>query len=394
MAGIITTNKIKVADLIKLIPEDSFASLAQCTTVDYKVHKLFGRSMFYLLLYGLVSETRVGQRSLADIYNSAKFKVFAQLDESGVTAHNSLSDRLATMPVSFFQQVYQQIYSLFSQHYDQGQAEGYAITRVDSTMVCEQAQKLEQGMSVGRKKDGKKQVKYTLALQDLFPSSVELFTQQAELSEDKTIAKLILNQVKVKDNVVVFDRGVQMRQTYCQMDEKQLWFITRLKNNSRYQAGTRFSTVTGQRVGNVSILSDELCWLYSEEKPVETPFRLIKAVNDRNKPIWLLTNRFNVSAKAIVKLYRRRWDIEVFFRFLKQELNLSHLLAVNLNGIKIILYMTLILAMMLLVYKKLNEVGFKTAKRRFAMELDELIIALLIELAGGKPEIVFKNIRV
>lgn len=394
MATLLVTNKIKVADLIKLIPEDSFASLAQHTQVDYKVHKLFGRSMFYLLLYGLASESRLGQRSLADHYNSTKFKAFAKLDESEVTAHNSLSDRLARMPVSFFEQVYQLIYQLFSQHYDQVQAEGYSITRVDSTMVCQQAQKLEQGMCVGRKKDGKKQVKYTLALQDMFPSSVTLFTQQAELSEDKTIPKLIIDQVQAKDNVVVFDRGVQQRQSYCQIDDKQLWFITRLKDNARYQAGTRFSTVNGQRVGNISIVSDQLCELYAEEKLVTTPFRLIQAVNDHNKPIWLLTNRFDVSAKAIVKLYRRRWDIEVFFRFLKQELNLSHLLAVNLNGIKIILYMTLILAMMLLVYKKLNELGFKTAKRRFSMELDELIIALLIELAGGRPEVVFKNMRI
>jgi hypothetical protein len=265
-----------VTDLLKLIPEDSFACLAQNTQVDYKAHKLFGRSMFYLLLYGLISDTRVGQRSLADFFNSNKFKAFARLDGSLTTSHNSLSDRLATMPVSFFEQVYQLIYRLFSHHYDQQQAEGYSITRVDSTMVCEQAQKLEQGMSVGRKKDGKKQVKYTMALQDMFPSSVELFTRQAELNEDKTIAKLILDQVQAKDNVVVFDRGVQKRQSYCQMDDKQLWFITRLKDKARYQAGTRFSTVSGQRVGNISIVSDQLCWLYAQEKLVTTPFRLIQ----------------------------------------------------------------------------------------------------------------------
>lgn len=394
MTGILSTNKVKVEELIRLIPEDNFATLAQNTQVDYKVHKLYGRSMFYLLLYGLICESRLGQRSLADHYNSAKFKAFATLDNSETTAHNSLSDRLATMPVSFFEQVYKQMYHLFTQYYNQQQAENYAITRVDSTMVCEQAQKLEQGMCVGRKKNGKKQVKYTLALQDMFPSSVAVFTQQAELSEDKTIPRLIMDQVQAKDNVVVFDRGVQQRQSYCQIDDKQLWFITRLKDNARYQAGTRFSTVSGQRVGNISIVSDQLCWLYAEEKLVTTPFRLIQTVNDHNKPIWLLTNRFDVSAKAIVKLYRRRWDIEVFFRFLKQELNLTHLLAVKLNGIKIILYMTLILAMMLLVYKKVNELGYKTAKRRFTMELDELIIALLIELAGGKPQAVFKNMRI
>lgn len=392
MAGIITNNKISVKALLNYIPEDSFASLAENTKVDYKAHKLYGRSMFYLLLYGILKDDRVSQRSLADYYNSAKFKAFAKLDADETISHSSLCDRLATMPVSFFEQAYQQIYQLFCHHFSEKEAKAYSITRVDSTMVCQQAQKLEAGMNVGRKKDGKKQVKYTIALKDLFPSSVELFTQQSELNEDKTIARLVVDKVEAKDNVVVFDRGVQQRKSYCQMDEKQLWFITRLKMNTRYQASTAFSTVTGQRIGNVRILSDELCWLYAK-KQVDVPFRIIKAVNDKGKTILLLTNRFDVSAKAIVRLYRKRWDIETFFRFLKQELNLSHLLSVNLNGIKIMLYMTLIAAMILLVYKKLNDLGYKTAKRRFAIELDELITALLIVVAGGKPEIVFANVK-
>ncbi|WP_266203304.1 IS4 family transposase [Pontibacter kalidii] len=393
MAAIISSTKVSVESLLQYIPEESFSALAHQTRVDYKVHKLYGRSMFYLLLYGLISDERIGQRSLADYFNTAKFRAFAKLDASSQISHSSLSDRLATMPVSFFEQAYQQVYHLFSRHYGEQQAAGHSITRVDSTMVCEQANKLEAGMRVGRKKDGKKQIKYTLALQDLFPSSVELFSKQSELSEDKTIARLILGQVAAEDNVVVFDRGVQQRRSFCRIDAKQLWFITRLKKNARCQTGTCFSTAAGERVGNVRILSDELCWLYSHGKQVEVPFRLIKAVTDKGKVIPLLTNRFDVSAKAIARLYRRRWDIEVFFRFLKQELNLSHLLTVSLNGIKIILYMTLILAMMLLVYRKVNELGYKTAKRRFAMELDERITALLIVIAGGKPEIVFANMK-
>ena len=63
---------------------------------------------------------------------------------------------------------------------------------------------------------------------------------------------------------------------------------------------------------------------------------------------------------------------EVFFRFLKQELNFSHLMSVNKNGIKIILYMTLIASMMILIYKRINEFGYKTAKRRFSIELDDI----------------------
>ena len=45
--------------------------------------------------------------------------------------------------------------------------------------------------------------------------------------------------------------------------------------------------------------------------------------------ILVLTNDFELSAKDIADYYKKRWDIEVFFRFLKQELNLSHLVSLD-----------------------------------------------------------------
>jgi hypothetical protein len=56
-------------------------------------------------------------------------------------------------------------------------------------------------------------------------------------------------------------------------------------------------------------------------------------------------------------------------RFLKQELNVSHLVSLNKNGLQVMLYMTLITSMLVLIYKKGNKQGYKTSKRRFAMEV-------------------------
>ncbi len=92
----------------------------------------------------------------------------------------------------------------------------------------------------------------------------------------------------------------------------------------------------------------------------------------------------------IIDIYAKRWDIEVFFRFIKQELNFSHFLSTNKNGIKIVLYVTLILAILILVYKKLNNIGYKTAVRRFRIELDEIIMKMTIIFAGGDPSLVFR----
>ncbi|MGD1893630.1 MAG: hypothetical protein ACFB15_23930, partial [Cyclobacteriaceae bacterium] len=77
--------------------------------------------------------------------------------------------------------------------------------------------------------------------------------------------------------------------------------------------------------------------------------------------------------------------------FLKQELNMSHLISLNKNGIQVMLYMILIVAMMVLIYKKANRLGYKTAKRRLAVEVRNLAIAMIVVRCGGNPNLMFKT---
>lgn len=55
------------------------------------------------------------------------------------------------------------------------------------------------------------------------------------------------------------------------------------------------------------------------------------------------------------------------------------------------LYMTLIAAMLVLIYKHANNIGYKTAKRRFAMEIRDLAIAIIVVQCGGDPNLFFKT---
>ncbi|MFH1120057.1 MAG: IS4/IS5 family transposase, partial [Bacteroidota bacterium] len=68
----------------------------------------------------------------------------------------------------------------------------------------------------------------------------------------------------------------------------------------------------------------------------------------------------------------------------------SHFISVNENGIMILLYMTLILSMLILIYKKINGLGYKTAKRRFMIEMRDNIAIIMIEYSGGDPSLVFR----
>ena len=120
--------------------------------------------------------------------------------------------------------------------------------------------------------------------------------------------------------------------------------------------------------------------------------RLIKARRKKgDEPIYFLTNITDMAASKITEIYRRRWDIEVFFRFIKQELNFSTLLTYNENGIKVMMYMILITAMMILIYKKVNKIeGYKIAKLTFIDELQIEITKEIVIACGGDTEIMKK----
>ena len=136
-------DKVGVKQLLGLIPDEELSKLANQTKVDHYTKVLYGKSMFYLLLYGLASCEKTSLRGLEDVFNSRRFKFLFNLDPAQGTRFNSISSRLATMDISFFEQAYGLVYSLFRDHFSKQEALQYNILREDSTMVAETANKLE-----------------------------------------------------------------------------------------------------------------------------------------------------------------------------------------------------------------------------------------------------------
>lgn len=176
------------------------------------------------------------------------------------------------------------------------------------------------------------------------------------------------------------------------MSEQKVEFVSRLKEGVRKDVVRVIEEGNGRRIGSLFLVMDEEIRLYRDagKRKTNEIFRLITAQNEEGETFLFLTNIFDLEPELITLFYRKRWDIEVFFRFIKQELNFSHFMSTNENGIKIILYMTLILSMLILIYKRINQIGYKTAKRRFAIELDELIMAIVLQYCGGDPNQVFR----
>jgi len=272
--------------------------------------------------------------------------------------------------------------------------------------VADTCTKLKEGID---QKSGKKLVKFSFSFDGILPSGVEVFTGQKYSSEETALPEAIMKHIKKDghhENIYVVDRGLQSTRVMNDFENQSVKFIIRSKENRKFEEIESFLDESKALESNGwKVLKDSKVKLFTgkpiqnkrgnlhyREEKVDTCFRLVVIKNEKeNKEFWFLTNEFELSAKEIADYYRKRWDIEVFFRFLKQELNLSHLVSLNKNGIEVMIYMTMIASMLLLIYKKANDLGYKTAKRRIAMELRDMITAILIIFAGGDPDKVFKT---
>ncbi len=105
-----------------------------------------------------------------------------------------------------------------------------------------------------------------------------------------------------------------------------------------------------------------------------------------NEEIYFLTNIQDLKAYEITEIYKKRWEIEVFFKFIKQHLHFKHFLNYSENGIKVTMYMTMIVAILILIYKKINEIkSYKIAKYEFTEELNMEIIKEIVVICDGDP---------
>lgn len=190
--------------------------------------------------------------------------------------------------------------------------------------------------------------------------------------------------------------------SFEKISKEEAVFLCRIKTNRRVNViEDLIKEDTEKDLQTLDLISDQIVQLYDNKNNSFSPTlyrrvvckrkELLDTTPYKNKgkrkklenEIHFLTNHFELSAKEVAALYRKRWDIEVFFRFLKQELHFKHFLSLSENGLQVVLYMTLIAAMLVMIYKRGNDIGFTTAKRRLMMEMESLIIAMAIVFTGG-----------
>ena len=341
---------MKVQELINFIPKEDLEVFASETKVDYQVKKLNGSTMFQLLLFSLLHHQKASLRIMEKLYSSMRFRMLSGIGED-TTRYNSIRDRVATMNPDFFEKIF---YSLFD-NFNKLFKEEDKLIRYDSTMISLSSNLLQWGMKSNNKQSNKSQIKYTIATKGSFPCYVKIFSEQKAFSEDIALSNTILENEVSKTGVIVFDRGIQSRKTYKKLTDENIVFVTRARTDIVYQLVKKLKIPKNLKSGELLVDCAMLINLKKDRNNwCDRQYRLIKAYKKNGNCIYFLTNDLSMEHVEICELYKKRWEIEVFFKFLKQHLNLKHLLTRNKNGIKVMVYMTLILSILLIAYKKIK----------------------------------------
>jgi hypothetical protein len=385
-------SSVSLKQLINCIPVEHLKELAEVTQVNHQVKKLTGEVMFKLLLMSVLSSEKISLRVMEDLYQSRRFRLLTNLDANNTTKHTSLSDRLRHIKADYFEKIFESTYQELSGKYQAETIEKQRILRYDSSCIAASAKLLKTGIINGQPdKKGVyqvKQVKMSIGFDGLLIRKVKMYNQQKYAGDDEVLRETILESKKEKDEVVVFDRGLKTRKVFAEIGEQGRYFVTRINPSKGYDVIEPIARVKGKQTDSLMLMRDEKVYLYHQDHVrFKVPFRLIQARSlQSKKPLFFVTNIWEMDAASITEIYKRRWDIEVFFRFLKQEMNLKHFSSYSENGIKVMLYVTLIAAMLILIYKKLNHLpSYKRAKKLFIEELDTELIREIVVLCGGNP---------
>jgi IS4 transposase len=154
----------------------------------------------------------------------------------------------------------------------------------------------------------------------------------------------------------VYDLGYYDYGWWAGLDEAGCRFVTRLKKN------TPFSVIKENRTPkNSNIVSDRIGHLprrlaNSRKNPLQVPVREIRVIIDTGKLLRIVTNDLDAPAEEIAGLYKQRWQIELFFRWIKQTLRIRHFIGVSENAVRIQIAIALIAFLILRMAQRAQKV--------------------------------------
>ncbi len=160
-----------------------------------------------------------------------------------------------------------------------------------------------------------------------------------------------------KGSIVALDRGYMDYRLFTRWTRQGLYFVSRLKKNADIQIVEKYEEPKGNNV-----LKDQKVRLqaFVAGRPDLEDLRMVTVwLEDKQEELVLLTNHFELAASTIAAIYKERWQIELFFKLLKQQLKIKTFVGTSANAVRIQIW-TALIAVLIIRYLQFRS-AFKWA---------------------------------
>jgi len=192
------------------------------------------------------------------------------------------------------------------------------------------------------------------------------------VTEGKTHDVIVGRTLKFpKGSIVVIDRGYNDYAWYNQLTEKGIFFVTRLKSNAKTRVVCRRPVLAEK-----GLTSDQTIEFTGVQTSKKCPIQLRRIGyrdTESGKHYVFLTNNFKLAAKTIADTYKARWQVELFFKWIKQNLKIKSFVGTSKNAVMTQIWVALC------VYLLLAYIKFQSKLNRSMQQILRLLQLNLFE---------------
>ena len=152
---------------------------------------------------------------------------------------------------------------------------------------------------------------------------------------------------KYLDSIIVMDRGYVDFTWLSELNKQKVFFVTRLKDKVKYLVIGQHKMAIGK-----GIIKDEIIELTNSKNKYPERLRLVTFYDEETGNTYeFITNIFHLAASTVANIYKARWDIELFFKWIKQNLRIKTFYGTNRNAVMTQIWIAMIYYL-LLTYMK------------------------------------------
>lgn len=210
----------------------------------------------------------------------------------------------------------------------------------------------------------------------------DLIPQSFRIKNGNSSDKKSLRWAIGKGFTYVFDRGYNDYNLFSDINKKGAHFVTRSLKNIRY------TVIRKRKKKGKGVILDETIKVISKGKPLRLRhiiFRF-KDVNNKWQTFSLITDLMKTPACEITEIYKDRWNIEVFFRWIKMFLQIRQWMSRSRNGVRIQFYSALIVYLIVLLSQKLENGQKSPILRDYAYSLYGRLFQEIITSSSPVPQ--------